>query len=69
MLSDCAGLQSRDYMHPSDLGHRIMADLATWLIQQTALDLIIRPFGPEDQELIDEGLPAPMYQGVFRPAA
>ena len=68
MLLYSAGLQSRDYMHPSDLGHRIMADLATWLIQQTALDLIIRPFGPDDQELIDEDLPAPMYPGVFKPA-
>ena len=52
-------------LHPQDLGHRIMADLAVWLFQQTALDLLIRPYGEEDQELIDEGLPLPMYPGEF----
>lgn len=46
-----------------DLGHRIMADLATWFIQQTALSLIMHPFDKEDQELIDEDIPAPMYPG------
>ena len=42
-----------------------MADLAVWLFQQTALDLLIRPYGEEDQELIYEGLPLPMYPGVL----
>jgi hypothetical protein len=41
-----------------------MADLAVWLFQQTALDILIRPFSDEDQELMDEGLPPPMYPGV-----
>ena len=40
-----------------------MADLATWFIQQTALSLIMHPFDKEDQELIDEDIPAPMYPG------
>ena len=40
-----------------------MADLAMWLFQQTALDLLMRPFGDEDQELLEEGLPPPMYPG------
>jgi hypothetical protein len=43
-----------------DLGHKIMADLAVWLFQQTALDLLINPFSEVDQELISEGLPEPM---------
>ena len=47
-----------------DLGHKIMADLAVWLFQQTAIDLILRPFGDDDMELIEEGLPPPMYPGV-----
>ena len=42
-----------------------MADLATWIIQQTALDLIVQPFGPEDQELLEEDLPSPMYPGAY----
>ena len=42
-----------------------MADLAVWLLQQTALDLLLRPFSPEDTELIEEGLPAPMLPGGF----
>lgn len=48
---------------PQELGHRIMADLAVWLFQQTALDLLLRPFGPEDIELIEEGLPPPIFPG------
>ena len=46
-----------------DFGHKIMCDLAVWLFQQTVLDLLIRPFGSEDRELIEEGLPPPMYPG------
>ena len=57
------GLQARDYMHPSDFGHGIMADLAVWLIQQTVLDLLIRPLDDDDRALIEEGLPEPMYPG------
>ena len=40
-----------------------MADLAAWLIQQTAISLLIQPFDLEDQELVDEGIPVPMYPG------
>ena len=40
-----------------------MADLAVWLIQQTALDLLMRPLNMADVELIHEGLPPPMYAG------
>ena len=40
-----------------------MADLAVWLFQQTALDLLLRPFGSEDVELIEEGLPPPVFPG------
>jgi hypothetical protein len=40
-----------------------MSDLAVWLFQQTALDLLMHPFDDEDQELVEEGLPPPMYPG------
>ncbi|GIM03448.1 hypothetical protein Vretimale_8227 [Volvox reticuliferus] len=48
-------------IHPGDQGHRIMADLAVYLIQQTALGMLLRPFGPEDEEAFMEPLPDPMY--------
>ena len=54
---------ANDYFHPSDFGHGIMADLAVWLIQQTVLDLLIRPLGDDDRALLEEGLPEPMYKG------
>ena len=57
-------IMARDYLHPSDFGHKIMADLAVWLIQQTVLDLLIRPLDGDDRALIEEGLPDPMYSGV-----
>eukprot|EP00198_Chlamydomonas_reinhardtii_P012525 XP_001701862.1 predicted protein [Chlamydomonas reinhardtii] len=34
-----------------------MADLTVYLIQQAALDLLLHPFGPEDQAVIAEGVP------------
>jgi hypothetical protein len=45
---------------------RVMADLCVWLMQQTALDLLIRPFGRRDEELIAEPLLPPMLHGVAR---
>ena len=43
-----------------------MADLAAWLIQQTAISLLLQPFDLEDQELLDEDIPAPMYSGWYK---
>ena len=41
----------------------MMADLAVWLLQQTALDLLLRPWGHADAEQLREGLPPPMMPG------
>ncbi len=40
-----------------------MADLAVWLFQQTAIDLLIRPWSDEEEQMLQEGLPEPMYKG------
>ena len=52
-----------DGFHPGDGGFRVMADLSVWLIQQTALDLLMRPLNKDDTEMIHEDLPPPMYPG------
>lgn len=46
-----------------DAGHKVMADMAVWLLQQTALDLLLRPWGHADAEQLREGLPLPIMQG------
>ena len=40
-----------------------MADLAVWLLQQTALDLILRPLDASDLMQMREALPPPMMPG------
>ncbi len=47
---------------------RILADLVVHLIQQTALDLLLRPLGPGDAQLAAQPLPAPMFPGGGRGA-
>ena len=56
-------MSADDGTHPNDLGHRAMADLAVWLVQQTAIDLIMRPFGQEEAGMMSEPMPLPMYKG------
>ncbi|GAX83353.1 hypothetical protein CEUSTIGMA_g10778.t1 [Chlamydomonas eustigma] len=48
---------AHDYLHPSDFGHQILADLVIWLFRQTALDLILRPWSSDDEELLQERMP------------
>ncbi|GFR47718.1 hypothetical protein Agub_g9472 [Astrephomene gubernaculifera] len=56
--------------HPGDAGNRVMADLAAFLIQETALDLLLDPFTPEEEAQAREGpLPPPMYKGNLPPTA
>ena len=40
-----------------------MADLAVWLVQQTALELKRRPISGEEREMALERLPEPMHPG------
>ncbi|GIL55253.1 hypothetical protein Vafri_10837 [Volvox africanus] len=46
-----------------------MADLAVYLIQQTAVGMLLRPFGAEDEEAFLEALPEPMYPDNKAPDA
>ena len=56
-----------DLIHPSDLGHKMMADLAVWLFQSTMIDVLIRPLDDEDKMMLGEEIPTPMYQGNYVP--
>jgi hypothetical protein len=40
-----------------------MADLGVMLIQETVLDLLLYPWSQQDQAMLDEPLPQPMYPG------
>mmetsp|Transcript_3873 Transcript_3873/g.8308 ORF Transcript_3873/g.8308 Transcript_3873/m.8308 type:complete len:495 (-) Transcript_3873:846-2330(-) len=62
-------LMDIDFTHPNDLGHKIMADLAVWLVQQTAMDLLLRPPGHSDSMQLTEALPEPMYPGNIVPSS
>ncbi|KAG2482486.1 hypothetical protein HYH03_018593 [Edaphochlamys debaryana] len=55
--------------HPGDAGHRMMADLAVFLMQETALDLLLDPMTPEEEAELRRPLPGPMYPGNLSPAA
>ncbi|KAG1666700.1 hypothetical protein FOA52_013612 [Chlamydomonas sp. UWO 241] len=57
-----------DRLHPSVKGHKCMADLAVWLIQQTALDVFMRPMAKEDVEMVTEPLPDPIFPNNLPPA-
>jgi hypothetical protein len=52
-----------DGIHPKDLGHKVLADLAVFLIQKTAKSLVHRPIDSSDLEQLAEKIPDPMYQG------
>jgi UDP-glucose:glycoprotein glucosyltransferase len=49
-----------DRLHPSDLGHKVMADLVVYLLQQTAVDLALHPASRDD---VISSMPPPMYSG------
>jgi hypothetical protein len=50
-----------DFMHPIDPGMKAINDIVVNLIQQTALSLLLTPFGAMDRELLKEPLPKPMH--------
>ncbi|GLC64085.1 hypothetical protein PLESTF_000116500 [Pleodorina starrii] len=53
--------------YPSDAGHRIMADLVAYMIQDTALDLVMDPFSTDEISALQKRLPDPMYDGNIAP--
>lgn len=56
-------MSPKDGIHPNSKGHKIMADLAVWLFQQTAIDLMMRPYHESEAEMQREAMPAPMMEG------
>lgn len=56
-------LMISDMVHPSAKGHRVMGELAIWLVQQTAVDLLSRPYNKADEMQAAESLPPPMMLG------
>ncbi|GAX74670.1 hypothetical protein CEUSTIGMA_g2118.t1 [Chlamydomonas eustigma] len=46
---------------PSDAGHKVLADLAVWFMQQTAVDLALRPYDHTDVEQSSEPVPPSMF--------
>lgn len=55
-----------DYMHPIDPGMAAIADMVAYLLQQTALGLLLSPFSNADRTLLQEQLPDPMFKGESR---
>lgn len=52
-----------DFLHPSTLGHRLMADLALFHVREAMLDLALHPRSSEEHEMLAQQLPDPMYPG------
>lgn len=52
-----------DYLHPGGLGQKVMSDLAVMLIQDTVIELLMYPWSQQDQAMLNEPIPPPMYPG------
>jgi hypothetical protein len=55
-----------DRLHPNDAGHRLMADMVVYMLQQTAIDLLTHPLTPTEIAASREPLPPPMFNGGWR---
>jgi hypothetical protein len=55
----------RDFMHPIDLGHKTIADVVVYALQQSALQVAMSPYGVPDLDLLLEPLPQPMFPGNY----
>jgi len=62
---DFKSFLSFDQVHPNDLGHRYLSDMVVWLLQQTALGLLMSPYSAVDAGFVMRGLPPPMYPGNY----
>jgi len=54
---------AEDRLHPNDRGHRLMADMVIYLLQQTAIDLLMHPITTAEVADSMAALPPPMFQG------
>ncbi|KAG2425211.1 hypothetical protein HYH02_015038 [Chlamydomonas schloesseri] len=77
-MYDLAAIQEKDGFrweqafvdhHPGNHGHKMMADLAVYMIQSTAMQLLLMPYGPDDKEAVFAPVPRPIYPGNMPPNA
>lgn len=52
-----------DFIHPLEPGHRLIADMVLFGLQQAYIDLLMRPWGDEDAAELAAPLPKPMFTG------
>ncbi|GBF91596.1 hypothetical protein Rsub_04336 [Raphidocelis subcapitata] len=52
-----------DRLHPNDRGHRLMADMVIYLVQQAALDVLLHPVTPAEAAASKGPLRPPMFAG------
>jgi hypothetical protein len=57
---------AEDRLHPNDRGHRLMADMVIYLLQQTAVDLLMHPITGDEVGRASAALPPPMFDGEGR---
>jgi UDP-glucose:glycoprotein glucosyltransferase len=53
-----------DRLHPNDRGHKIMADMVVFLLQQTAVDLLTHPMSIAEAAASRMPLLPPMFEGA-----
>jgi hypothetical protein len=54
---------SYDFVHPLEQGHRLIADMVLFAMQQAYIDLLMSPWSKWDEEEVTAALPKPMYYG------
>lgn len=52
-----------DRLHPNDLGHKLISDMVIYLLQQTAVDLLVNPLTADEAAASNAPLPPPMFEG------
>lgn len=54
---------SYDFIHPLEQGHRLIADMVLFALQQGFIDLHLNPWSVWDAEEVSAPIPPPMYPG------
>jgi phospholipase/lecithinase/hemolysin len=53
-----------DRLHPNDKGHRLMADMVIYTLQQAAVDVLLHPVTPAEAAASKAPLRPPMFAGA-----
>lgn len=57
---------SDDRLHPNDRGHKLMAEMVIFMLQQTAIELLVQPITSGEVAASRAPLPPPMFEGEPR---